>query len=657
MQIQSSNKICFNKETSNNNYIKPETLDYLKNPTKLEKDYEDYHKQFYSSYKINVLLSELNLISLSQNTNSNKTNDILDFKELPTISSISTIEYLIESSYSFNYDLEKLIQERNKLKELKLKYWRPINGDGNCFYRAVMFSIIEKAIIFKDIMLLKHFVVDICEMMEFFKVNDFRNKFADLFGEWFNEEDEVDFINSLFLLIELIENSFNHKYSKDNYDGNEEDILAYACCLKLYANKNESNNNDNLGNFRYFDIGLIIYLRFKIYIMILFNKDKRLSSDFDIKISTLLPDKFHYNNNDNQDLDEYFLNDLLKLDSYAEKIVMYLTPYVINTKIDIINYDYDDFCSQIDVNEFNYNNNSKEDSICLLYRKTHYDVGYLNNDISNVNNISNNLSSFSIIEKYLSIFSNVCNELTNTLNVLIGETINCNTEIKSLSINQNNNTNNDTKNKFFTDNCNIKEDYISNNNEKINKCAICSNNNTDIMLNSIFSCSCCLFCNNYNNTTSNSNCLFNLYDKLIQQNERSIGIQDIKKCDYENIGFRCLCNNTIINSINDIKLDTTSSLLTCKDISILKLLYNLKNKCMFCLDNRNDDFEDMDISTSLKYNNNYYFEIVLNHKDNDNIKEKIFISRLKHSLCFDCLNNHMLELNMKKCKVCDVVHS
>lgn len=64
----------------------------------------------------------------------------------------------------------------------------------------------------------------------------------------------------------------------------------------------------------------------------------------------------------------------MKLDTDAEKIVIYLTPFVLKINLQIIIYEFDTDSNAI-VKDFPSYLDNKQ-NICLLYRKTHYDLVY-----------------------------------------------------------------------------------------------------------------------------------------------------------------------------------------------------------------------------------------------------------------------------------------
>jgi len=103
----------------------------------------------------------------------------------------------------------------------------------------------------------------------------------------------------------------------------------------------------------------------------------------------LLP--FQYEKEDGSFLfEKFFSEELLKLYTYAEKLAIYLTPYVLRVDLRVVFYDYGNDCN-IQTKEFPSPIEAKL-KLCVLYRKAHYDITY---DIEYFFKYSNYLTSFS----------------------------------------------------------------------------------------------------------------------------------------------------------------------------------------------------------------------------------------------------------------------
>ena len=80
-----------------------------------------------------------------------------------TIGPISTLEFMVESAFNFDSKQSKKMLLRIKSLRKHIFRWRTILGDGNCFFRAVIFSYFENLILEKNIILLKHICLEIYE--------------------------------------------------------------------------------------------------------------------------------------------------------------------------------------------------------------------------------------------------------------------------------------------------------------------------------------------------------------------------------------------------------------------------------------------------------------------------------------------------------------
>ena len=87
-----------------------------------------------------------------------------NFKSLgceKSVGGITPLTYLVESKFSMSKQKAKeIIQKYNILKNYIYNY-RTINGDGNCFYRAVMFRYLEILILNEKTEVLKNVIFDI----------------------------------------------------------------------------------------------------------------------------------------------------------------------------------------------------------------------------------------------------------------------------------------------------------------------------------------------------------------------------------------------------------------------------------------------------------------------------------------------------------------
>ena len=141
---------------------------------------------------------------------------------------------------------------------------------------------------------------------------------------------------------------------------------------------------------------------------------------------------------------------MLKLDVDAEKIIIYLTPFVLKTNLKIIIYEFDKNSTVLSKEFPCYLENKHE--IILLYRKTHYDLVYESKnfgvhakELCYYVNINENLKvvNSSILSriKYNKNFENQSTILNDNTDVSISacpentECLSCQNPIKPKSIN------------------------------------------------------------------------------------------------------------------------------------------------------------------------------------------------------------------------------
>jgi hypothetical protein len=291
------------------------------------------------------------LVELIQRYNKNDLNElrtiidrlVLDDK-LPNVGPVSTLDYLIEGA-SVNKTKQSIVDTFINLNEIIFR-WRKIAGDGNCFYRAVMFSYIENIILSKDLELLAYVILDLNDLFSDKTItNNIHCKTSQVVLS------KVDFVTKIFILIYF---SLQLNTAENIQKGYEIFIKSINLC-------------------RNFDLALILYFRLKMYNFVKNNSNKLYSKDFSVKVGNLLPAQ--YETEKGEFLFEKFYEEyLLKMYQDAEKIVIYLTPFVLKVNLDIIIYDFVNKSTE----------NLKElacglkDTSCIniLYKKDHYDLIY-----------------------------------------------------------------------------------------------------------------------------------------------------------------------------------------------------------------------------------------------------------------------------------------
>lgn len=275
---------------------------------------------------------------------------ITDFKH--SIGPFCYLTQLIELSYNFEPDLHfKMLSQYKRLYSTIYKY-RKVKGDGNCYYRAIIVAYFEHIILSSNLQLFQNLIYDIKQSFE----------------------DKL-LINNLFinsttqikpqLLLKII-------------------ILIYVAMKKNNITIAYELFSKAINNCLHFDYGLVLYFRFILYKYIKSNETKFYKKDFGIQIGNLLPSQYETKNGLFL-FEDFYNNYLLKMNQDAEKIVIYITPYVLSCKVNVLIFDceYENYH-----NEFNYRSSdiSKDNifqhnnySILLIANKEHYEIGYCKN--------------------------------------------------------------------------------------------------------------------------------------------------------------------------------------------------------------------------------------------------------------------------------------
>ena len=265
------------------------------------------------------------------------------------IERLNLIDYENENEIRFNTInpiRNFLSDETNKNKKMEYLMWRKIRGDGNSFYRTILFAFFENIIFSKNISFLKNFIVD------------FKLKLNNPLLITMAKENKID-LHETFKCLIIIYFSMTSK-SRDPT------IKSYSVLIKMF---------NNIGDF---DKGLIAYYRILIYNYIDNNREKTLSEDFPIFLGNLLPSEYKKVNR-KYDYDSFLENYLLKFHQLAERIVMYVTPFILGYNIEILySHNINDIntpnCRKILLDAGNFN--LKENKIIILYKQTHYDLIY-----------------------------------------------------------------------------------------------------------------------------------------------------------------------------------------------------------------------------------------------------------------------------------------
>ena len=309
--------------------------------------------------------------------------DIINYNYLPlnevdfsaNVGCMLPFASLVESLFNNNIiTIEEMNYRYDLFKNFIFNY-RPIKGDGNCFYRAIIFRYFEIVILNKKIELLKNII---CEMYESFNSNEIRSRLRIKYNFIINTK---LVLHIMIIILNLLEEG---RISEAHY--------FYVKSIVIEDS---------------FDYGLIIYFRYIFYLYIKQNENKIYQENFAIKIGNLLPS--NYETEEGMFLfNKFYYLYLLSMFTDAEKIIIHLTPFVLGINLDIIIFNDDEdkkIKNMIYSGESDYNFN--EDKLFVLNINGHYELLYSeddnvrNNDIfkNYINDYYHNMSNEKVINK------------------------------------------------------------------------------------------------------------------------------------------------------------------------------------------------------------------------------------------------------------------
>ena len=375
----------------NNNILKKEELKYILEEINLIPDKEDELIHSFSLLSNNYInksfiknYSDDDFILLYQEYQNNIVNLKKEIDNV-TLSNKECDNIEIFDSIGYISPLEKVFKEKNPINDLlieKLKTlknicyrWRKIKGDGNCYYRAIIFAYIENIILSNNLSRLKDLICDINTQFKIKKLNDI------LIQNKIKGSKIILYMMTIFCAITPSEISEIDPI-----------IRAYEIFIKCF------------NNYKDFDYGLIFYFKFILYNYIRNNEDKSYTKEFPVMLGNLLP--FEFETEDGVFLFEKFYNDnLLKLYKDSEKIVIYLTPYVLDINFNILMFEPSNKILS-SLKFINVEENKDNNIITILYKEAHYDI-------------SNNEKFVNLYYNYLYLFESNYNQDSNSLNALL----------------------------------------------------------------------------------------------------------------------------------------------------------------------------------------------------------------------------------------------
>ena len=348
------------------NYLSSRKWDYLNDNSidKLNKKINQVYKNM-NKKQLEILSNQIEKCVLDHIYNNFNPRE-----SLSTIGTLSSLDYLIETTYySQPGSVNLMFADKKKLEPYLYKF-RTVLGDGDCFYRGLIFSFFENIILTNNVMLMKELLILFDEKMNtknpLIKEKDYLKQIEKL---------NIDIVSqALYILIKKMENN--------------KALIVYEILLKLFLYCKD------------FDYVIIFFTRYLLFDYISSNEDKIFSKENQIEIGCLLPEDFVVDKGvKNEYLFENFYSlQLMRPKSFAEKIVIYIAPFVFNSDINILIYDYG---ANSFIEEKNFVNEKKksEFQINLLFRKAHYDI-YYKKDFYDKNKDR--------LDRLLNILENIC---------------------------------------------------------------------------------------------------------------------------------------------------------------------------------------------------------------------------------------------------------
>ena len=355
------------------------------------------------------------------------------------VGEFNTLGHLVEKTYGYNPEKHNLMVKKYKLLSQDIFKHRAIYGDGNCFYRSVLFSYLEQLILFKELNTIKNFIFDVKAFLYSSQVHEICNKL--------DEKPKLDKALILRILILFYLGVKNNKLKE-----------TYSLLVKAFNNMNS------------FDQGLIMYLRFCIFRYIKENEDKLYSKEFEINLGNLLPEQFETKSGKFL-FNDFYYKFLLRPGKLAEKIIIYITPYVLCTKLEVVMFEMEENWRKSFefVGEKNTINNL---NTVIIYLPEHYELIYTTEFYQRFFNVFKKYSDFSYKNQIMTeikeeqkksnqILLDMNSEITETNNMNNFNGINNNNNFFN---NNNNNYNNNGNNFNNINNMNFNNGNNFNNN-------------------------------------------------------------------------------------------------------------------------------------------------------------------------------------------------
>ena len=298
-----------------------------------------------------------------------------------------------------------------------------------------------------------------------------------------------------------------------------------------------------------------MYLRFSLFRYIKENENKLYSKDFAIQIGNLLPEQFE--TKDGKFLfKDFYYKFLLKPGKLAEKIIIYITPYVLCSKLEVVMFEMESDWRKSFVFSGEKNTNNNLNTV-LVYLPGHYELIYTNEFYQRFYGIFKNYSDFSYRNQVMTeiVEQQRCNHKTLLdMNSEITTTNNNNDFFGNLNQNNNNNMSNNYNNYNYNNNNYINYNNNNNNNNFFNNNNFNnSNNNYNNRYNNNFFGNNNNFFgnNNFNNNMNNNFNMNNNNFKNNNNNNYSNNSNNNNNNNFNNINNNNFNNNNFFNNNNN----------------------------------------------------------------------------------------------------------
>ena len=299
-----------NNTFQNTNYLKCRKWEYVDEDKHLimEGKFKEIEKKV--SDNKNLLLVQIQDINLDKIFQ-----EILEQKEEYSIGILNNLKYLIEKTYDL-FHVEDDIKEsdRIKLSPYLFKY-REIKSDENSFFRGLIFYFLEYIILNNNKMMM-------IELLILFNEKISKNNYEFREKEYLRKSiEKVEKENILAILVIIIEHM-----DEENINIYSE-LSPYKILLKSFLKCPE------------FEYGMIFFTRYLIYKFISENEDKIYFKGLNLKIGNLLDSKYIINEDgEYKYLFEDFYKELMDMGECNQKINIFMTPYIFNCNLNILNY-------------------------------------------------------------------------------------------------------------------------------------------------------------------------------------------------------------------------------------------------------------------------------------------------------------------------------